>query len=366
MNNLILLQFGSFLLTFLLGMSLLISRIHAKNVNVHYETSRWLLMTACLIMSLHYVLQIHFGFREQGDDVGGLVNILFYAPAVYMISYAIINLASGKKYKKRYLVVSIATYSLIVITFVVGLIVNKSLHMGFAKYLMAAIFACSVLFAIIDPIWERSRILKQIENNTASDLTDYNYFMRIGLSLLFLFTFMVPAIIFSRILLAIVGPLFLLTLFVYIINFICLGFSISPVAEVLDVANDEDKAPQAQPTDTLSPKQIEEISNALDIWKNKLGFADADCSLDKLARRLEISPRDLSTYISICHGSTFRIWLSKIRIEHAKKMLIENPDAKIEVVAEESGFTSRSYFQNLFKAETGFTPKEWRFKMCVS
>lgn len=41
-------------------------------------------------------------------------------------------------------------------------------------------------------------------------------------------------------------------------------------------------------------------------------------------------------------------------------------DLTIENIAEECGFISRSYFQTLFKTETGFTPREWRVKMCGS
>ena len=118
--------------------------------------------------------------------------------------------------------------------------------------------------------------------------------------------------------------------------------------------------------EALSAEDQAAVGQALEAWRARQGFADSNTSLDRLARRIGVPPRKLSLYIGNVYGETFRVWLSKIRMEEAKRMLVENPDAKIEVVAEECGFTSRSYFQNLFKAETGYTPKEWRTKMCVS
>lgn len=59
-------------------------------------------------------------------------------------------------------------------------------------------------------------------------------------------------------------------------------------------------------------------------------------------------------------GSTFRVWLSNIRIEEAKQMLLTNSDYSIEAVAESCGFSSRSWMQEKFKASTGMTPAEWR------
>lgn len=365
MDNLLLLQFGSLLITALMGLMLCISRIHVRGTDIRYETSRWLLAVAMFVYVCHYLLQMFFGFRAQGDDVGAVVNILFYTPAVYLISYSIINLASGKDYRRRYLRVSIASYSVILLTFIAGLMIYRSLHLGWVMYVMEALFAFSIIFAIADPLKERRRILNAIERDTAGDLGNYNMFLSTGTMILFLFALILPGLIFSRVLLFVLGPLFLLTMFVFVVNFVCLVFNISPVVEVLDSEEHEPK--KNEPVqEALSAEDQAAVGQALEAWRARQGFADSNTSLDRLARRIGVPPRKLSLYIGNVYGETFRVWLSKIRMEEAKRMLVENPDAKIEVVAEECGFTSRSYFQNLFKAETGYTPKEWRTKMCVS
>ena len=59
-------------------------------------------------------------------------------------------------------------------------------------------------------------------------------------------------------------------------------------------------------------------------------------------------------------GKTFRVWLSELRIEEAKRMLIEDENYKLETIAYACGFSHRNYLQNRFKAITGFTPREWQ------
>ena len=54
--------------------------------NKQYEQSRWMIVAALLIFTTHFLLQMTFKFREQGDDVGALANILFYAPASILLS----------------------------------------------------------------------------------------------------------------------------------------------------------------------------------------------------------------------------------------------------------------------------------------
>ncbi|MCQ2290054.1 MAG: helix-turn-helix domain-containing protein [Muribaculaceae bacterium] len=49
-----------------------------------------------------------------------------------------------------------------------------------------------------------------------------------------------------------------------------------------------------------------------------------------------------------------------MRIEEAKRMLLEAEDYKLETIAYACGFSHRNYLQNRFKSITGFTPREWQ------
>lgn len=370
MDKLLLIQFSSMLLTFFVGLMLAMSRVHMTTIVRRYEVSRWMLVAAMFIYTVHYLLQIEFGFRASGDDVGAIVNILFYAPVVYLISFSIVRMSSDKSYTRKYTLFSIISYTAILATFIFGLAVNRSLHFGVIRYVMGVEFFVSVVFAVVDILKEARNIRRKMESDTAGDLSMYNNYILTGTFLLLIFSLLTPAMIFSRVLLFIIGPLFLVLLFVFAVNFVCLGFNLRPIVDVLDSREElpveESKSEAAAAEDELSAEEKDAILSALDSWIEKRGFSNQDVSLAKLAHSIGVPTTMLSRYIGICHGVTFRVWLSKIRIEEAKRILINNPEATIEYVAEECGFSSRSYFQNLFKAETGFTPREWRLKMCGS
>lgn len=80
MMSLYLLQFACLIFTAMLALMLFTSRFHVDVVNATYERSRWALFVSMSLLVLHYVLQMVCGFRAESDDVGTIVNILFYSP----------------------------------------------------------------------------------------------------------------------------------------------------------------------------------------------------------------------------------------------------------------------------------------------
>lgn len=367
MDSLLIIQTVSMTLTLCIGLMLALSRLHMTTIVHRYEVSRWMLVAAMFIYSIHYLLQIVFGFRASGDDVGAVVNILFYTPVVYLISFSIVRMTSNKTYTRKYMFFSIISYTTILAIFIVGLSVKKSLHFGFLLHIMGGIFFASIIFAVVDILKEGKSLRRDIESDTAGDLSMFNNYMLTGTFFLLIFSPLMPIAIFSRVLLMIVGPLFLVLLFVFAVNFMCLGFNLRPLAEVLDSHEKQSAAESANDSEPaeeeLSEAEKSAIQSALDAWINRKGFSNQDITLGKLAGSVGISTQMLSRYISNVHGVTFRVWLSQIRLEEAKRILVDNQEVTIETIAEECGFASRSYFQNQFKAETGFTPREWRLKM---
>ena len=72
----------------MLGLILVLSRFQIRWTNRRYEVSRWLLAFSMFVLAGHYVLQMLYGFRAKGDEVGAVVNVLFYTPISFINSYA--------------------------------------------------------------------------------------------------------------------------------------------------------------------------------------------------------------------------------------------------------------------------------------
>jgi len=79
-----------------------------------------------------------------------------------------------------------------------------------------------------------------------------------------------------------------------------------------------------------------------------------------LSRTLSISKEELSIFFNQCMQSTFRIWLSEIRFNAAKKMMLDYPDYSNDIISAECGFSARTYLYRVFKTKEGCTPAEWR------
>ena len=121
-----------------------------------------------------------------------------------------------------------------------------------------------------------------------------------------------------------------------------------------------DDEPSVEPVKTLlSAERSLEIERRLDMWVGKNGYQERDVSLVTLSACISVSRRDLTDYFEQRLNTTFRVWLSDIRLEVAKRMLLEHPEYSNEAISASCGFSSRSQLYNLFRDRLGMTPKEW-------
>ena len=84
-----------------------------------------------------------------------------------------------------------------------------------------------------------------------------------------------------------------------------------------------------------------------------------DLSLEDAAEHVNLSVGYLSNYFKQKMGMTFVDYLTKLRIEKAKELLMHTNE-KIYKVAEQVGYQNSQYFVTIFKKKTGVTPAEYR------
>lgn len=89
-------------------------------------------------------------------------------------------------------------------------------------------------------------------------------------------------------------------------------------------------------------------------------FLRSDFSLPDLAQNLGTTVHALSQTINEGLGKNFFEMVAEHRVTEAKKLLRERPNIKVEEIAEQVGYNSKSSFNTMFKKFTGQTPSEFR------
>ena len=379
-----LLQFACLIFMFISAFFIAATRLHVRWINRRYEWSRWMIFAALLFMAVHFFLQMYFGFRAMGEDVGAVINVLVYLPCFTLFSMAIYNIEATHTKRRKMNLICAAVYAAMLAAFAVGYSFSGSLNIGAWLYVMLALFFGNIVYCIYMIIIEMNKRKKLLETMTATDMLPFIRYARASIAMLSLIAISMPFAILSTKLLYVVGPLGLLITLFFIVNFVAFGNCYVPTEELLDrergngETDDEDADDDEQTTaescasqsaadcdqsaQRLSAERSAFIQAALDKWCADMGYKDSSVNMLTLSHLLDINKNELTQFFSQCQNTTFRIWLSEIRFNAAKRMMIEYPDYSNDIISSECGFSSRSYLYRVFKEKEGCTPIAWRDK----
>ena len=379
MDSLFLFQFACFIFMLINAFIVALSHLHVKWENKRYERSRWMIVAALIGLAIQYVLQMTFGFRAMHDNLGAVINILLYTPCFSLISIGIYNIETTRANLRKMILMCSGIYAAIIVVFCVGISLHHSLYIREGLYLMLTLFCVSVFYCIYMIIQEMIRRKNMLETMAATDLLPYVRYSRASVIILWLAVLAMPVAICSTTLLYIVGPAVLLALLFFNLTFIALGSSYIPTEELLDKeeesyalartkyryggalsAKQYDSADSIESLQLIPDERRDFIQKSLDDWCANLGYKDCNVNILTLSRTLCISKNELSQFFDQCLHSNFRIWLSEIRLNAAKKMMLEYPDYSNDIVSAECGFSARTYLYRIFKSKEGCTPTEWR------
>lgn len=363
MNTLFLVQFACCIIMLMLGLILVLSRFQIRWTNRRYEVSRWLLAFSMFVLAWHYVLQMVCGFRAKGDEIGAVVNVLFYSPVSSFISYATYNLICYRSGRKKFALMGCVSYALILICFFFGYNdTPRGMHMGEWLYVMLVLFAVTILYSVYTTVIEMRYHRKIIEENTTEDLLPFDRYAYASYGVASIMVLAMVGAICYRPLLYCVGPLMLFSLISFTISFLGYGYNMIP-AEVrleLDTADEPLEVMEESEEVGLGSEKISIIESMLANWCDKGGYRDSTVNMPMLSVKLGIPRNELSMYFENCLKSSFRIWLSDIRFKEAQRMLLEECRYSNDTISSECGFSSHAHLYKIFKAKTGFTPGQWR------
>ena len=109
-------------------------------------------------------------------------------------------------------------------------------------------------------------------------------------------------------------------------------------------------------------KVLSMVDKRLGDWvaagKYKLNYS----SIDDILKELDVTSDELSYFCATRYGKSFLTWRKELRIEEAKRMLVDYPRIPAYKIGQSLGITDKADFRHQFKSATGMTPSEWRGK----
>lgn len=95
-------------------------------------------------------------------------------------------------------------------------------------------------------------------------------------------------------------------------------------------------------------------------WVKAKAYTHEQFTLEELATRLYTNKTYLSTFIKDEYDMNFSGWVASLRIDEAKRIMMKEPEKKLQEVAFECGFSSLAYFSSVFSKSEGISPSAWQ------
>lgn len=108
------------------------------------------------------------------------------------------------------------------------------------------------------------------------------------------------------------------------------------------------------------PREFAKLEKSIEEWVSNGRYREYDKTRDEVAKEMNTTKEVLHFYFTSVKNCDFRTWRTQLRIEEAKKMLLEERSLSTHIIADKCGFSDRSNFHRQFTKIVGCSPREWR------
>ena len=116
-------------------------------------------------------------------------------------------------------------------------------------------------------------------------------------------------------------------------------------------------AAETETEDIIMEKRAVEI---FDLWVREKGYCRAELTMQQVADSLNITHSDLSWVCGRVYGTSFLNLRKRLRLKDAARMLVEQKNVPVAVIAARVGIPDRTNFKRQFFSEYGMNPQDWR------
>ena len=359
-------QFGGMLTMTMLTLMLVLCVPHRSARRAGFGQGRWLMASGTLVIAAQFLLQHIGGFRQMGVTQAVLWNLLLFMPAAMLTNMAILYVQRRGTVSRTEWLMGCVLCLLNTMVLVTTLLADgvplerESLALQWAEYVGAVLFVMMQGYYFRIHYAEYRRLQRGVDEFFDRERHDLLGWMARSVWLLALFVLFVPVAIFFQGLPLVVFSVSLFYCIAYcVISFYSYGIS----EDVMRVEESEKNAATVSGTDNapeLDANISEHITQAVEQWRESGAYREHNLTLSLVAHQMHISSRQLQLWLRQSAYGKLATLVTSLRIDEAKRMLMEHPEWTIDSVADYCGFNGRKYFHQVFMEQTGTTPAKYQ------
>ena len=131
------------------------------------------------------------------------------------------------------------------------------------------------------------------------------------------------------------------------------------LSKLSSIISSTDMASTQAMTQQTNQNYMENLKPRVVAWVEAKKYLKEQFTIEDLAIALGTNKYYLSRFIKDNYDMNFSNWISSLRLEEAKKLMLSDKEMKLEDIAFAVGFSSLSYFSKVFTRLEGSTPSVW-------
>ncbi len=342
--------------TVVFGMALL--NIGNAKVRSTYwlKQAKWAVALVMLMVGVFTAVQYIFNLSERYPDRDTALNISMLYLVTLIMSIAFVPLAATTHLTRMRLIVTC-----IVFAFCISLVwMAVPLGTTWSHFIMAislSIYFIELVRIILVFMYNYRQLDKQ-ERIPGSEADARHLCLNLVVKCIILLSVYALVYIFLVMLTENAKTIFnflILLMWGYLfVTFVNLIMNYNPLAEanfqLLTKVHDDETVHVRHP----------ELRAKLDSLVNDGFYKSKGVTMSSIAEQVGTNRTYLSEYINSQYGCNFNTWLTRLRIDEAKRLLLSSPTLSLDIVAQQTGFATKSHFMSAFKTAEGITPGQWR------
>lgn len=347
------------------GIYFIVAKVPDKPIYTSYIRSRRIMGVALLVLAANYTVHIVCNVRLWHINAAILMNLSTYFISCWLFSSALMALLDRTYLTiHRFIIHIILWVSFTAVSGVILLLFPKGVYQWAGLLVMAVWFFFYGFHLARRLIITYKRAVRLFDDTHSDYIAAYIHWLSIftywaaiyGVGCGFL-TFLPNEYVFLWVLSSI--P-FYIYLYCSYMNYI---LYYEQVELILETESSDKPAELSTEEQTSMSASYTSIAEELMSWIDIDGYTSPGLTIEELSKTLKTNRTYLADFIKNTYHISFRDYITGLRLDYAKRILVEHPELTINGISELSGFLSPSYFTKIFKERENLSPAQWRKTM---